>query len=322
MKVVYFLFIFGFISCVGPYGTVIDVWYNYEYSLLNDYTRDYNQWNFRLPVVAGDKMDMEIKIPKGAAYGFNIEVFQFSTSEAPTDPQINYPGTNPIDPIGVSQRTHYEEGNYDVYNVTYQAYNYITYFGIHILLSSYNPYTYLIFRVNLSKYKYSNIKDLNFNQEYQIDTSIFGDSLIPHNYQIYIRLAAIEQDNMEVQIDTHVTYNRDNDFKVNVCQYTYKPTETQVYYPTYDSLCKDPLKNESKEDKKYRFPFTTDKDTTYLSIRIINNDGDLDYLYLLIYSEKGLAAAIIAVIVIVPLLVIGGIVYAVLRKCGCINKDN
>jgi len=320
MRVIYFILILGFISC-KTYENVIDVWYNYEYSLLKDYSQTYNQWNFRLPVNAGDKMDMEITIPKEDSYNFEMSVYAFATSYAPTADEINNPRRTALPRIGYD---HYSDGNYVVHYDTYQTNENsgVTYFAIHIKLITWNPYNYLIFRVNLSKYKYSNIKDLNFNQEYKIDTSIFGDFLIPNKYQIYIRMSAIEQDNMEVQIDTHVSHNKDYDFQVNVCQYTYKPTETQVYYPTYDSLCKDPLKNESKEDKKYRFPFTTDKDTTYLSIRIINKDGDLDYLYLLIYSEKGLAAAIIAVIVIVPLLVIGGIVYAVLRKCGCINKDN
>ena len=236
MRVIYFILILGFISC-KTYDNVIDVWYNYEYSLLKDYTQVYNQWNIRLPVNAGDKMNIEIKIPKNDDYYFNMEVYALSTSYVPSPEEIASSGVR----IYYKVQSYYYEGDYIVHYETYQTAkdSGITYFAIHVKLTSWNPYSYLIFRVNLYKYKYSNIKDLNFNQEYQIDKSIFDDDLIPDGYQIYIRLSAIEQDNMEVQIDTHVSHNKDNDFQVNVCQYTYKPTETQVYYPTYDSLCKD-----------------------------------------------------------------------------------
>lgn len=314
MKIISFIVILGFISCT-TYDNVYDVWYNYEYPLIDNYQTGYNEYDFRLAVNPTDKMDMEIKIPKDDVNYFSISVYEFNYNPS-SEEIIGNKGT----PKTMNTRTAYSEGEYTVYPFQVQASIYGKYFGIHVISRNYFKYSYLVFRINLALYKYSNIKDLNFNENYEFPMSTFGDGKIPPHYQIYIRLAAIEEDNMEVQLTTHKTYDSKNAFQVNVCQYTYKPTYEQVYYPTYDSLCKEPLTNESKEDMKYNYPFTTDKDTTYLSIRIIYNlEIDLEYLFILIYSEKGLAAAIIAVIVIVPLLIIGGLVFFLLKKCGCIK---
>lgn len=321
MRVIYFAFILGLISC-STWSSVINVWYNYEYSLLKDYSDQYTAWYwyFRVPVIHDNTMDMEIKVLKGVENYFTITVYEFNSyTNPPTDSAVMNPGADKL--IYAEDSNNYNEDKYIVYYFTYRASHTATYFAVHVSLTSRHDFDYVIFRVNLSKYLYSRINDLDFNQKYELDTSRFYQGIIPQYYKIYIRISVIEEDNMEVQLETHEAYDKTTAFTVNVCQYTYKPTEEQVYYPTYDSLCKDPLTNESKESEKYAYPFTTDKDTKYLSIRVINNLYNLNYLYILIYSEKGLAAAIIAVIVIVPLLVIGAIVFVVLKKCGCIGRS-
>lgn len=327
MKVIYFILIFGLATC-KTWSSVINLWYNYDYSLVKDYSSDYSEWKwfFRVAVNPGDTMDMEIKIPEGFLNYFSIAVYAFDRyTQPPSDYEIEHPNTSPINYDHSTASYYYEDGlivYYYPYTAENSQYHYITYFSVHVGLSGWsNKFNYLIFRINLSKYLYSKINDLDFNQKYELDKSKFRKGVIPPNYHIYIRISVIEEDNMEVQLETHEAYDKSTAFTVNVCQYTYKPTEEQVYYPTYDSLCKDPLTNESKESEKYAYPFKTDKDTKYLSIRVINNLSNLDYLYILIYSEKGLAAAIIAVIVIVPLLVIGAIVFFVLKKCGCIGRS-
>ena len=108
---------------------------------------------------------------------------------------------------------------------------------------------------------------------------------------------------MEIQLETHTTYDPKNAFEVHVCQYKGKPSDSDVYYAT---LCGNPLENKSNEWKKFSYPFETDEGIDYLAICIVNTHEDLNYLYMYIYSEKGLAAAIIVLIVLLPLLLIGG----------------
>ena len=127
---------------------------------------------------------------------------------------------------------------------------------------------------------------------------------------------------MEVQLTTkQEPRDKDNDFLVEVCQYKFEPTQKQVYYP--DRACSKPLNNTSEETYKYTYPFTTDKDINYLSIRISNSNRKLNYLYMYIFSEKGLAAAIIAVIVIACIIAVGGIgylIYYLTKRLGCCNN--
>ena len=72
---------------------------------------------------------------------------------------------------------------------------------------------------------------------------------------------------------------------------------------------------------RYIYPFTTELDASWLSISIINQiqDRDLTWLNMYIYSEKGMAIAILCVIIIVPILIVGAIVAFVLKKLGIIR---
>lgn len=314
MKILFLILAFGFISCRTDPTEVYDMYYNYEYSLTQKYDL-YNYYVFRLPVNEGDKMDMEFKIPLDASHNFHFEVYWYN-SRPDDNTALNHIGGTLVNLLPKQPDPYLEDG-YQVYPYTFQSPLGSTFFSIKVTLPMFT-YSYIIFRINLLKYKYSNIKDLEFNQEYTLDTSIFGDKKIPKDYEIYIRVPAFGEDVMEVQLTTHEAYDKSAAFAVEVCQYKYKPTQQQVYYP--DTACSKPLENTSTENKQYVYPFTTEKEITFLSIRIKNKLSDLRYLYMYIYSEKGLTAAIIAVIVIACVVFVGGIGYFIGRKLGCCNK--
>ena len=124
---------------------------------------------------------------------------------------------------------------------------------------------------------------------------------------------------MEIQLTTHAAYDKHTAFKVDVCQYVDKPTQQQVYYGNNAAKTNTSLENISEEPEKYYYPFTTDAGIRYLSICITNQIGDLDYLFIYIYSKKGLAAAIIVVIVLVAVGLVGGAIYFILKKLGIVK---
>jgi len=318
MKVIYLLLIFGFISCetIDP-GDVIDIWYNYEYTLTQDLkSYDYSFYPFRIPVNYEGWMDFEIKIPKTEYQAFTIYVHDW----------IGMPNIkNIIDSHGSSKKVigsgNYEEGKYWVYSYAFQAGAGATYFSIEMQVPNRLGISYMVVRVNLSKYHYSNIKDLTFNTDYPIDTSIFtaNDKKIPPGYQIYIRIGVFDNDEMEIQLTTHAAYDKHTAFKVDVCQYVDKPTQQQVYYGNNAAKTMTSLENTSEEDEKYYYPFTTDAGIRYLSICITNNLDNLDYLFIYIYSATGMAVALIVTIVVVAVALVAGIIYFILKKLGLVK---
>jgi hypothetical protein len=261
-------------------------------------------------------MDFEIKIPKTEYQAFTIYVHDW----------IGMPNIkNIIDSHGSSKKVigsgNYEEGKYWVYSYAFQATAGATYFSIEMQVPNRLGISYMVVRVNLSKYHYSNIKDLTFNTDYPIDTSIFtaNNKRIPYGYQIYIRIGVLDDDEMEIQLTTHKAYDKNTAFKVDVCQYVDEPTQQQVYYGNNAARTNTSLENTSEEGGKYYYPFTTDKGIRFLSICITNQIGDLDYLFIYIYSKKGLAAAIIVVIVLVAVGLVGGAIYFILKKLGIVK---
>ena len=319
MKIIYFLLLLGFISCSTVPGTVIDLWYNYEYSLLDDLTKyDYTFYAFRIPVNYAGKMDFEVKIPTTGYHSFEIYVHDWTGTPGISD-IVAYHGTSKA----ITGYTSYKEGDYTVYSFSFEANVGAQYFSIEMIKPNYS-FSSIIVRVNSQKYRYSKIKDLTFNTDYEIDTKIFTatQKKIPLNYQIYIRISVFSDDQMEIQLTTHIAYDKNTAFKVDVCQYINKPTEDQVYYGNKAAKTNTQLENKSEEGGKYKYPFKTDSGINYLSISIINQLADLDYLFIYIYSETGMTAALIALIVILPILVVGGIVYFILRKLGfCRESD-
>jgi hypothetical protein len=317
MKAIYLLLVLGFISCSDVPNVVFDIWYNYEYTLTQDLQNyDFKYYAFRIPVNYIGKMDFEVKIPETEPQAFTIYVKQWSVQ--PTIEDINYyhSGLTPI-----SNSAKYKEGNYIVYSYAFDALTGATYFSIEVEIPNRGQYTYMLVRVNLSKYHYSNIKDLTFNTDYPIDTSIFtaNNKKIPPGYQIYIRIGVFDNDEMEIQLTTHAAYDKNTAFKVDVCQYVDKPTQQQVYYGNNAAKTMTSLENTSEEDEKYYYPFTTDVGIRYLSICITNNLDNLDYLFIYIYSATGMAVALIVTIVVVAVALVAGIIYFILKKLGLVK---
>ena len=314
MKIVYLLLVFGLAFCGTVPSEVYNIYYNYEYSLLQKYNTDYDFYAFRLQVNAGDKMDIEIRISKYSTQTFSVKAFEYYSYPSDDD-IIKQRGT----PVYCPAQKYREWGDYWIYYFTVQAsegYK-LLYFGIDVTIPA-DDYKTLIFQVDLTKYKYSTIQDLSLNTDYPWDKSIFTDEKIPKNYQIYIRIASFSQDKCEVQLTTDYTYDRRYDFTVDICQYSYKPTQQQVYYGDDSEVpCKNDIPNTCETDLHYYFPFETESNVNYLSIRITNNLGDLDNLKIYIYSETGMAVAILVVVIVLPVLAVGGIGYFLYRKfCG------
>ena len=310
---IYLFFIFGFISCSQDPTRAFDIWYNYNYNLQKDIYLDFTFYVFRLPVNYVGKMDMEVKVHVNDPKDFGIRVFQYNY-EATLENILNFDGYAE-EKYTIGEMYPYPEGDYEVYSYPFQSSLGGKYFGIQLTIPNYS-YNYIYFRVNSAKYQYSNVKELRLNEEYEIDTKIFGDQLVPTGYQIFIRIASFSEDKMEVQLSTHKVYNKDTAFQVDVCQYDSMPTESQVYYGDPDKICNRRINNISKDDKKFRYPFSTEKEINYLSIRIINKEQDLGYLKIFIYSEKGMAIALLVLVIVLPVLVVGGIVYLILKKLG------
>ena len=121
---------------------------------------------------------------------------------------------------------------------------------------------------------------------------------------------------MQIQLTTHEAYDPNTAFKVDVCQYNTKPVESQVYYGLGAVNCATGLKNSATQKYKYYYDFQTGPNIEYISISIINYISDLDYLFIYIYTEKGMKAVIIALIILAPILIIAGIVSFILRRLG------
>lgn len=313
------------------YEKVINVWYNEEYSLLKYYV-DYNKYFFRAQIIPGNKFDVELKMD----YHYTEEtkyfqVYIYEYEDEPSDEEIlngchNAREKYPVYMYGKP----YPEGNYYVLQYHYEKQSYFAnYLGI--IIEYYTTYTtdylnfeYLAFRLNSNKYFFSNILDLEFNQHYELPVSQLDQDVIPPGYQIYIRSEIFSNDTVEIRLETKENYKK-NAFRTDVCQYKDKPVESQVYYGHGSVKCETDIPNDSKDDKKYVYPFKTELDVHHLSIIIINqlnpsSDGTANYLDIFIYSETGMAVALLVVIIVIPSLIVIGVVIFLLKKFGCIGS--
>ena len=272
MKIFYFVSLLGLISCISVYPKVADIWYNYEYQLLNEYSSTYNEYSFRIPVIPGDKMDLEIKVDKEYNNYFSLRIFGFPYK--PSDQEIF---KNIGTPLAISRQ--YYEGNYTIYAFTIQAPAGCNYFGIHLTRASiYYAYSYLTFKVDVAKYKYSVVHDLSYNNTLNVDTSIFGDGYIPIQYSVFLKTKVSPGQNMAIQLNTKYNYDRYHAFTVDVCLFYNEPTDAQVYNGYGVKRCLNTLINYSNESNYYLYYFTADRDVYYASIRIINLCESLDFL--------------------------------------------
>ena len=280
MKIAYLLLIFGYIYCIDTSKIeVFDIFYNVEYDLTQNLKKHSSYYLFMLPIKAGDKMDIEIKVPNSVSNNFLLEVYEYNYK--PNDSQI-YDHQNCFPQNQISSNVSNYETNSTVYLYTFQASftnKKDSYFSINLTIPNYD-YNYLYFKINSSKYKYSNIIDLNFSTEYNLNKTLFGDNFIPDGYQIYIRLSNLNENKFQIQLKTNNPYDKNNAFKVGICQYNSKPSESQVYYGNGAVNCKNSLDNISEEDKYYNYNFQTEKNISYISIKIINYISDSEGLEL------------------------------------------
>lgn len=164
-------------------------------------------------------MDIELKLKKSEFINHNyFRVLVMSFNEYPTDNCIYY--RQYYQEMIYPNSRYYAIGDYIVIAFYYQTnYNYL---GIIInFQQAFQSFSYINFRVDVTKYYYSDIKDLTFNTNYTVDTSMFSPPILPFGYQNFIRIHNESVDEMEIQLTTHDSYKNDS-FKVDVCEYKEK----------------------------------------------------------------------------------------------------
>ena len=323
MKAIIFILILGIV--LNASTPVYDIYYNIGYNLQQNLQTETN-FLFRTPTNPGDKMDFVFTFPKSYVDTFNFFLSVCQCTKWPSNEEMREMTFNGAYCYKFTRYTdYYDDDNYHYYYFTYPingyTYDYAKYLAISVFYTDYKPYSYLNFKIDAATYKYSNIKELEYNQNYHLDTSIFHHTetgKIPAYYQIYIRIKVNSNDEMEIRLTTNEYLRYDNLFTVDIGQFQSEPSDSDVYYAYNADAWKHPNVIQTTDKNLYKFPFTTEDKIKFLTIRIINS-RELNELGIYIYSEIGMAAAIIAVIVIVPLLVIGGIVGFLLKKFGCIG---
>lgn len=88
MKIFLFALLFGIISS-SYYPNVINVYYNYEYSLLKDYSQQYTEYHFRAEVIPYEQVDVEIRMSKYDSYNNYFKAWIYEYNSYPSDEEIN-----------------------------------------------------------------------------------------------------------------------------------------------------------------------------------------------------------------------------------------
>ena len=86
MKIILFCLLLGIITSSSL--PIVDVWFNYDYSLQKDFSSTYNEYFFRATVLPGEKMDIELRMTKSEFYDnyFSVMVLDYNTY--PSDASI------------------------------------------------------------------------------------------------------------------------------------------------------------------------------------------------------------------------------------------
>ena len=284
MKPVIFLLILGIISCKTT-TDVLDMYYNSEDDLTDKCTLDYcDDYSYRLPVIPGDTIDVEVKIEKDMQNAFDGIVDAYT--HKPSDEEIlNREGGTELQKVSDGM---YNEGNYMVYYKTFVVPDDCNYFGIHAkkISEGIYIYSYLHVRVTLFNYKYSLITNVTYDKNYLFDTSIFrASTIIPNPYNIYYRLK-VTDDTMKIQLLTKNIYDKTSAFKVELCEYDHTPTSPEIYYGNGAIKCFSDLENISQEELLHIYSFTPENGISWISICVKNNVDDLSYLNTYIYIES------------------------------------
>ena len=121
--------------------------------LKKDLSKDYTKYVFRLPIIGSDRMDIEIKILMEESFRFMIKNYEYDFM--PTNEQI-IDGSDERSKEIIRHNSDYED-EYMIYSYTFQSSSNAQYFGIHVIPYSDYDYSLLIFRIDLTRYKYSKI---------------------------------------------------------------------------------------------------------------------------------------------------------------------
>ena len=163
------------------------------------------------------------------------------------------------------------------------------------------------------------VLDIDYNTRYYVDMNKYPGHVLPANYIYFFRIDAEEDDEMEVRLQ--VLTGAYSYFDIDVCGYTFNPSDYQIW--TEQNYCGinlgDP-KDSSVDGiyTEYYFPFTTGSNVEYIAIRLVIRIP-LSYLSIYVYSEKGMALAILLVIIFLPCIVVAAVVIYLLRRFGCIR---
>ena len=177
----------------------------------------------------------------------------------------------------------------------------------------------ILFGLLLSGFIYSSsdqVRNLDVLTEYKFVTGFS---------HYYFRVKVSSLDNMYLEL-TAVNYgtNSERDFKFDICGFYDYPSDNQVIngheycendlYPTLDRR---------SDYVHYRYTFSTLKDISYLALSLTMRTSIYPYT-LYIYSESGMGAAIIVLIICLPCIIVAAVVFAVCRFCcgGCRIRIN
>ena len=179
--------------------------------------------------------------------------------------------------------------------------------------------TYLLFIIGCIVSYGPYFYDITYNKVYEVDMTKFA----PYNYMpggtsYYFRVPVEEDDSMQIQLT--VQKGAIIDFKVDVCGFYGRPSDSQVI--TGHDNCRNALSGKfdgTEYDRDvYLYDFETITGINYLAIHI-QTQASLYYLSVYIYSAKGTAIALILILIFLPCIIIAAIVIFCLQRCGVIS---
>ena len=178
----------------------------------------------------------------------------------------------------------------------------------------------ILFGLLLSGFIYSSsdqVRNLDVLTEYKFVTGFS---------HYYFRVKVSSLDNMYLEL-TALDYgtNTDGDFKFDICGFYDYPSDEQVmtghaYCANYNA----PTLTKKNNYMYYRYTFSTLQDISYLALSLTMLRPDIYPYTLYIYSESGMGAAIIVLIICLPCIIVAAVVFAVCRFCcgGCRIRIN
>ena len=173
--------------------------------------------------------------------------------------------------------------------------------------------------LSTTEYDGGYVRDIDYNTRYYVDMSQYKWGYLPAGYTYYFRIDAEEDDEMEVRLKVY--HNAISSFIVDVCGYNFYPTDDVII--ENQDYCKYTLGAAKEtyigvEYDEYYYPFTTSSNIDYIAIRL-QIRASLHYLSIYVYSEKGMALAILLVIIFLPCIIVAAVVIYLLRRFGCIR---